>query len=137
VTINFPVSATYMPTSPTTRRSLVVTANGSIHTAIVGNNGSYTLKPLPPYAGIITSNPPVAITTASLPNWTAGIGYNQTLSASGGNRRVDLHRDRDLPTGLTLSSAGVLSGTPTAAGNSTFTVTAATPWVPAPAGATP
>jgi len=42
-------------------------------------------------------NPPVAITTASLPNWTAGIGYNQTLSAPGTSTFTG---DRALPDGL-------------------------------------
>ena len=58
VTINFPVSATYNPASATAEAITVVTANGSVHTSILGSNGTYTLNPTPPYSGSITIHPP-------------------------------------------------------------------------------
>ena len=65
-----------------------------------------------------------SITTSSLPNGTVGTVYNQTLSASG-DTPITWSRDSGtLPDGLTISSSGVISGTPTAAGSSTFTVKA-------------
>ena len=70
--------------------------------------------------------PPVAITTSSLPGGTVGQAYSQTLSASGGNGSYTWSVTVGaLPAGLTLSSGGVISGTPSAAASSNFTVKAA------------
>jgi hypothetical protein len=69
----------------------------------------------------------VTIQTASLPEPTATSPYSQALSAgglSGGSWSWTL-KSGDLPTGLSLSSTGVLSGTPaegTAGAQITFTV---------------
>ncbi len=68
---------------------------------------------------------PLAITTPSLPGGIVGTGYSQTIGTSGGSGTPTFSSTGTLPTGLTLSSAGVLSGTPTAAGTYNFTVTAA------------
>ena len=51
-------------------------------------------------------------------------GYNQTISAVGGTGSLTFSATGTLPPGLTLSSGGVLTGTPTTAGSYTFTVTA-------------
>jgi len=73
----------------------------------------------------VVINPTVSFMTTSLANWTAGLaGYSQTISASGGTGSLTFSATGSLPTGLTLGSAGVLSGTPTAAGAFAFTVTA-------------
>lgn len=56
------------------------------------------------------------ITTASLPDYTVGVPYSQQLTAIGGSGsyvwRIVLGT---LPDGLSFSSSGILSGTPTAA----------------------
>ena len=72
-------------------------------------------------------NAPIAITTATLPNWTANLaGYTTSIAATGGTGTLSFSTvNANLPTGLSLSSAGVLSGTPTVAGSFTFVVTAA------------
>ena len=58
---------------------------------------------------------PLAITTASLNNGQQGIPYSQTLAASGGTPGFTWSVvTGPLPGGLSLTSAGVLSGTPTA-----------------------
>jgi len=70
-------------------------------------------------------NPALTIQPASLPAGTANTPYSQTLTASGGTGTKTFATTAGaLPTGLTLSTMGVLSGTPTAAGSFGFTVTA-------------
>ena len=67
----------------------------------------------------------VVVAPASLPAATAGAAYNQTITASGGTAPYTFAVTvGTLPTGLTLSTSGVLSGTPTIIGNFPFTVTA-------------
>jgi uncharacterized repeat protein (TIGR03803 family) len=73
---------------------------------------------------VLIANGP-AITTTSLANWTMKQpGYSQTINTSGSSGTVTFSSTGNLPTGLTLSTSGVLSGTPTTVGSYTFTVTA-------------
>jgi hypothetical protein len=66
---------------------------------------------------------PLDITTTSLPGGTYGEPYSQQLGSSGGDGSTTWSLDPGtLPAGLTLSSGGLLSGTPTAAGPATFSV---------------
>jgi hypothetical protein len=53
---------------------------------------------------------------ATLPNGTQGIAYSQQLSVSGGVPTYVYQVMGSLPAGLTLSSSGLLSGTPTVSG---------------------
>ena len=64
------------------------------------------------------------ITTTSLPNGEVLVVYNQTLAATGGVTPYTWSVSAGaLPSGLTLNAAsGVISGTPTTAGTSNFTV---------------
>jgi hypothetical protein len=73
----------------------------------------------------ITINPSGALTlTGTLPNATVGVAYSQNLNATGGKTPYSFSvTSGSLPAGLTLSANGTVSGTPTAAGASTFTVT--------------
>jgi len=65
------------------------------------------------------------ITTGSLPNGTVGTAYTATLAATGDTPITWSVATGTLPGGLTLAAAtGVISGTPTAAGTSNFTVKA-------------
>ena len=66
---------------------------------------------------------PITITTTSLPNGMQDIPYSTSLSATGGTQTFTW-TSSVLPTGLTLSSAGTLSGTPTVAGTFAITFTA-------------
>jgi hypothetical protein len=70
----------------------------------------------------ITVTAALTITTATLPNGTVGSAYSQTLTATGGSGTLTWSSTGALPAGLTLSSAGSLSGTPSAPGTFTFTV---------------
>jgi hypothetical protein len=65
-----------------------------------------------------------SIATVSLPPAIAGSPYSATLSASGAIGVVSFGVAGALPAGLTLSSAGVVSGTPTQAGTFQLTATA-------------
>jgi hypothetical protein len=68
---------------------------------------------------------PLAISTAALPDAVLGVGYAVQLSAQGGMAPSwSLLPGSTPPPGLTLSSTGLLSGTPTAAGTSAFVVQA-------------
>lgn len=67
----------------------------------------------------ITVNPP------TLPNPVVGTPYNETVTATGGVGPYTFAvTSGALPAGLVLSSAGAITGTPTTAGNSSFTITA-------------
>lgn len=69
---------------------------------------------------------PVSISTASVPFAYLSSPYNTTLVAAAGvSPYTWTVSGGALPNGLTLSSAGVISGTPTALGSSSFTVRAA------------
>lgn len=65
----------------------------------------------------------IGIATQSLPAAAINVPYSETLTAVGGTQPYTWTLSSgSLPAGLTLSSAGVISGTPTAVGSSTFTV---------------
>lgn len=75
----------------------------------------------------------VAISTATVPGGEVGFAYTTTIAASGGLSPYTFSvTTGSLPTGLNLaSSTGILSGTPTASGSSTFTVQVADAETPA------
>lgn len=82
--------------------------------------GGGELPPGPPPGPAV-----LTILTTSLPDGITNVAYNQTLAASGGTgtRTWSLASGSGpLPTGLTLSSAGVISGNPTTPGTYNFTV---------------
>jgi putative cell wall-binding protein len=67
----------------------------------------------------------LAVTTTSVPTGVVGTAYTQALAATGGTSPYTWTvTTGTLPAGLSLSSAGVISGTPTVRGPATFTVTA-------------
>ncbi len=72
----------------------------------------------------VTVNPLPAITTASpLPAWTVNRPYAQNIAATGGTGTLTIaDNGATLPNWLTVSAAGLLSGTPPAAGPVSFTL---------------
>ena len=64
------------------------------------------------------------ITMVSLPNGETGIAYSQTLTATGETPMTWSLETGSLPNGLSLSTSGIISGTPTTAGTYNFTVKA-------------
>jgi len=75
----------------------------------------------------ITVANPLSVSTLELPGGVVNASYSQALSTIGGTAPYTWSVSTGkLPAGLTLSpSNGVISGTPSAAGTSTFTVSAA------------
>ncbi len=66
----------------------------------------------------------LTITVDYLPVATVGTAYSYALSASGGTPNSWTVSAGSLPPGMSLSSTGVLAGTPTSVGASTFTIRA-------------
>ena len=93
------------------------------------NNGTYSTVAGSPNSGNLTvtgSTNALVLSPTSLPFGTYNEAYSQTISASGGTTpyTYTVTPANSLPPGLMLSSSGVLSGTPTAAGSFSFTVSA-------------
>ena len=84
-----------------------------------GNSGQATVS-------ITVTAPTLSFTpsASTLPPATAGSAWSQTLSVSGGTAPYNWSAS-GLPPGITLSSGGILSGTPTTPGSYTFQITAA------------
>jgi hypothetical protein len=71
----------------------------------------------------ITISAGVSATFAAPPAGRVGVAYTDTLTATGGTAPYTWSVNAgSLPPGITLSSAGVLAGTPTTAGSYPFTV---------------
>ena len=99
---------------------LVLTGHNYIFT-VVDSTGQNFTGPVP-----LTTVSSVKVTTIAVPGGIAGGTYSTTLAATTNNPPIASWAltSGSLPTGLTLSSGGVISGTPSATGTSTFTVTA-------------
>ncbi|GAB3753153.1 hypothetical protein GCM10028817_18540 [Spirosoma pomorum] len=78
-----------------------------------------------PVVTFTTSAPTITIAPTTLPGGTVGLAYAQTFTASGGTAPYTYAVTAGaLPAGMTLTSSGTLSGTPTAGGTFNFTVRA-------------
>lgn len=74
-------------------------------------------------SGPSDSPTPVATTIASLPVGVTTVTYSETLTATGGDGSYSWTViGGALPSGLSLTSSGVITGTPDTSGNSVFTV---------------
>jgi len=74
---------------------------------------------------LVVSATPIIVLSSTLPSGMRGVGYSQTITAIGGTvpYAYALYAGT-LPSGLTLSSAGALSGNPDTVGTYNFTVQA-------------
>ena len=103
-------------TVPEANETFFVNLSGATNATITDTQGIGT---------ITNDDVPVTVSPASLPNGTVAAAYSQTITASGGVAPYGFAVTAGaLPTGLILSSGGVLGGTPTAGGTFNFTVTA-------------
>ncbi|MBW3507905.1 putative Ig domain-containing protein [Janthinobacterium sp. NKUCC06_STL] len=99
------------------------TAGGTFNFTVRATD-SLAINGTRPYT-LTVSAPTIAILPTTLPAMTSGLAYSQTIAASGGTGTYTYARTAgSLPAGLTLAANGTLSGTPTAAGAYSFTVTA-------------
>jgi hypothetical protein len=104
--------------------------NGSA-TAVVTVNSVHT--PSATASVTIIINPALVITTTGLASDTVNTVYpTTTLTASGGTGAITWGYTGTLPTGLKLTTAGVLSGTPTVFGSFPITVSVTDSAVPNP-----
>ncbi len=111
-------------TDPTTNQPLMTDQRGlsrPVNLAVMnadGGNGS-DIGAYEHQCAALTLTPP------TLPGGTAGLAYNQPLSASGGTAPYSFAvTGGTLPAGLTLNSDGTWSGVPVSSGPFTFTVSA-------------
>jgi hypothetical protein len=123
------VVAGTLPTGLTLSRTGVLSGtpagSGSYSfTAQVADAGSPQQTATKPFS--FTIAPQLVITNTSLPSVAVNNTYNVSLAATGGigSDTWNLAAGSTLPAGLTLSPAGVLSGTPAAPATTTFTVQA-------------
>jgi hypothetical protein len=104
--------------SPTLEIAAVSLVDAGLYTVTISNaQGEVTTSPAQ-----VTVNPPLAITTASLPNATVGQSYQSTLAASGGvSTRTWSLVAGVMPPGLSLTTGGEITGTPTTSARSSLT----------------
>ena len=104
--------------------SITATTGSSVSGRMLARNGAATLD-TNSMALCNAACSPITLSPATLPNGPVGTAYSQTITANGGTAPyVFAVVSGAPPTGLTLSTGGVLSGTPTTAGSFTFTVRA-------------
>ena len=112
-------SAGSLAGTPSAVATAVLTVQVTSGTATATQVLILTVAAAPVPAGTAT----IAITTSTLPGATLGVLYRQALQATGGSgSNAWSVLAGALPAGLSLSSAGVVSGTPTAVGTSGVTV---------------
>lgn len=93
----------------------------STFTANVSDSSS---PPLTTQGQVTLTVVPIGITTKSLADGPIDVAYKGTVVAAGGTKAYKFTKTAGaLPPGVVLSTAGALTGTPTTAGTSTFTVT--------------
>lgn len=123
----------YTVTAGTTPPGLVLSTSGTLSGVPTGA-GTYTFTVTATDSGSLTgiqrysitvAPPVIKLTPAILASGKVNSAYNQTFSASGGTAPYSYQiTGGSLPAGLTLSSDGLLSGTPTDAGTFSVSVTA-------------
>ena len=128
---------TFAKTAGSLPAGLTLASNGTLSgTPTAGGSFTFTVTATDsstgtgPYTGSLSytltvTAATVTVAPASLPAATVGAAYSQTITASGGTSPYSFAvTSGSLPAGLSLASGGVLSGTPTAGGTFSFTVTA-------------
>jgi alpha-tubulin suppressor-like RCC1 family protein len=95
---------------------------GSYQLRVVKTATSAVAQGISKTVGVTVALPPLLVTATTLPDGTVGLPYAAQLAASGGTPPYTWSAS-GVPTGLTLSPSGALSGTPRATLHTTVTVT--------------
>jgi Putative Ig domain. len=112
--LNFNTASGVLSGTPTQPGTFPITVTATDANGCTGSGPAYNL--------IITC-PAITVTNPATTSGTANAAFSQTFTRSGGVGAVAFALNSGtLPTGLTLSSAGVLSGTPTQTGSFPITV---------------
>ena len=100
------------------------TASGAYSFTITATD-AVTASASVPYSGTVTS-PTITVSPSTLSAMVVGVPFSDSVSASGGTAPYTYTvTSGTLPAGLTLNpSSGLISGTPTASGAYSFTITA-------------
>lgn len=109
-------------TTTTATYNTPASVTASLTVTVTATSASDTTKSA---ASTVVVNSAPSITTKSLSNGLVGTAYSATLAATGGTGTLTwtvASGSSSLPAGLSISNSGAISGTPTAAGPSTFTV---------------
>jgi uncharacterized delta-60 repeat protein len=107
-------------------QNLFIRARGSYGTGSRNGSGSIVESIWNAYIGAATTCSTIALSPAGLPGGALGSAYNQTITQIGGSVATTAFTITTgaLPTGITLWSTGVLTGTPLQTGSFNFAVTA-------------
>ena len=101
---------------PEANETFFVNLSGATNATIADNQGVGTIS---------NDDVPVTVSPGALPNGAVAAAYSQTITASGGVAPYSFNVSAGaLPAGLSLSPGGLLTGTPTAGGTFSFTITA-------------
>jgi len=100
------------------------TVNGTFALGLTVKDSGNPVQTATLSTSIVLAPRPVTITTSSLASGIAGTVYSQTLTATGGTPNYSWAlTSGSLPAGLSLSTTGVISGTPWTSGTFSFGVT--------------
>ncbi len=127
--ITWSISAGTLPTGLSLNATTGVISGTSVLAGLTNFSVTATDSSTPPQtktaAVSIQINAALTIPLSTLPNAVLGNLYNTTLTATGGVAPVSWSVSAGaLPLGLSLNTSGVISGTPTALGTASFTITA-------------
>ncbi|OCP15639.1 putative Ig domain-containing protein [Ensifer sp. LC163] len=123
----------YSLTAGTLPAGLNLAANGTLSgTPTASGNFTFSIQATDAFGStgaqtytFSVDTPTIVLTPTNLANGTAGAAYSQTVTASGGTAPYSYSLTSGaLPAGLTVAVDGTLSGTPAAAGSTSFTITA-------------
>ncbi len=106
-------SAGLLSGTPTQSGSFAITVTATDANLCSGSR-SYTL--------VVNSCPSITVDPQTVAAGVSGSPYSQSFTATGGLAPYTFALSGSLPAGLSLSAAGVLSGTPTQTGSYSFTV---------------
>ncbi|MGH9802760.1 MAG: putative Ig domain-containing protein, partial [Blastocatellia bacterium] len=127
------------PVGPYADPPLLSTFNGAVpngnwslwvYDDLSGNSGqitagwSLTLTTYQPICCIPPACPTITVNPPAIPAGTVGAFYSQTFTQTGGTPPITFGLTGTLPNGLTMTTGGTLSGTPTESGSFPITVTA-------------